>query len=62
MGLNNGVSKAYSSVSTYLYLEEERKEAIKAILGTGYHQIGMEFFPANPATPWEVIERPLSKE
>ncbi len=44
MGLNNGVSKAYSSVSTYLYLEEERKEAIKAILGTGYHQIGMEFF------------------
>ena len=46
--------------STYLDLKEEREEAMNAIIRTGCHPIGMEFFPANPATPWKVIERAIS--
>ncbi|MFM2217725.1 MAG: hypothetical protein RL240_2043 [Planctomycetota bacterium] len=47
--------------STFLDLEEERKEVMAALQKAGYLVVGMELFPSDTDESWEVIKRVIDQ-
>ena len=45
--------------STYTDLQEERREAVQALLGMGYIVSGMEYFPAIDLDQFEYIKKQI---